>query len=135
MFKFKRMINTNASCPEPEFLEVTDNEAVIEGEAMYLSAGKLTKATGTTKPTHIALAGVEGKAGVKDFPAFLITPNMLFEAPVTFSSPAKPLVVGTKVTIGTDGEGITDVVTSGVCTIKDTLQATKTGDAVVVAFE
>lgn len=136
MFDLRKIINGRLNVPEPEFLPVTASEEYKEGEALTLSSGKLTKASGTTKPTHIAAKTYTAPAtGAEPLPCFRIDKSMRFEAPVTFSSTPNALVVGSKVTLGTDGLGVTDVTTSGVATIVDTLDAAATGDKIAVIFE
>lgn len=139
MFNLIKINNGRMNVPEPEYLPTTASETYSQGEALVLSAGKLTKASGTTKPTHIALTSYVAPAtGNKEIPVARIEKNMVFEAPVTFSATAATIVLGSKVTIATDGLGTTDVTTSGVATIVDTLSANDnkaTGDKVLVIFE
>lgn len=133
MFKLIKILNGRMNVPEPEFLPVTANEEYTEGEALKIASGKVTKASGTNAPTHIAL-GAEVKDGI--LPVARIDKTMVFEAPVTYSDTALAVVLGTKLTIATDGAGVTDVTTSGVATVVDTLDANKTaGDKVLVIFE
>lgn len=138
MFDLRKILNGRMNVPEPDYLPVTGGESYNEGEALVLSAGKLTKCGATAKPTHIAAKTYTAPAtGGDPLPCFMIDKAMRFEAPVTFSGAenAVPLVVGAKVTIHTDGMGVTDTTTSGVATIVDTLDAAATGDKVVVIFE
>lgn len=124
MFNCKKIINGRMNVPETESLPTTAGETYTEGEALYLSGGKLTKASGTTKPTHISLADYTAPAsGNKDLPCFRIEKNMVFEVPVTFSTTAAAIVVGSKLTVATDGLGVTDVTTSGVVTVVDAQEA------------
>lgn len=61
---------------------------------------------------------------------------MVFAVPVTYSSTAVAVVLGSKVTVDNDGLGVTDVTTSGVATVVDTLDAkTAAGDEIEVIFE
>lgn len=122
MFNCKKIINGRMNVPETESLPTTASEVYKEGEALVLSGGKLTKATG--KPTHISLADYTAPAsGQKELPCFRIAPNMVFEVPVTFSETAVAIVVGTKLKVDTDGLGVTDVTTGGVITVVDALEA------------
>ena len=133
MFNLIKILNGRMNVPEPEFLPVTASEEYKEGEALKIASGKVTKASGTTVPTHIAL-GVEAKGGL--LPVARIDRTMVFEVPVTYSSTANAIVLGTKLTITDDGTGVTDVTTNGVATVVDTLGANKTaGDKVLVIFE
>lgn len=137
MFNLTKIVNGRINVPEPEYLPTTASEAYVEGEALVLSSGKLTKASGTTKPTHIALKTYTAPAtDNEDLPVARIDKSMVFEAPVTYSSNAVAIVLGSKLTIATDGCGVTDVTTSGVATVVDTLDANKVaGDKVLVIFE
>ncbi len=124
MFNCKKIINGRMNVPETESLPTTASEVYKEGEALVLSSGKLTKASGTTKPTHISLADYTAPAsGQKELPCFRIAPNMVFEVPVTFSETAVAIVVGAKLKVDTDGLGVTDVTTGGVITVVDALEA------------
>lgn len=137
MFYLKKIINGRMNVPEPEYLPTTPSVDYSEGMALVLSSGKLAKATGTTKPTHIALKTYEAPAtGNEDLPVARIEKNMVFSAPVTFSSEAKPIVLGSKLTIAADSLGVTDVTTSGVATVVDTLSVgTTSGEEIHVIFE
>lgn len=139
MFYCKKILNGRMNVPETESLPTTPNEAYKEGEALVLSGGKLTKASGTTKPTHISLADYAAPAsGNKELPCYRIASNMVFEVPVTFSSPAKAIEVGTKLTLTDNGLGVTDVTTNGVVTVVDTRDANtnkENGDTVSVIVE
>ncbi|MBR2616186.1 MAG: hypothetical protein IKC69_05865 [Clostridia bacterium] len=55
MFRLLKIENARMNVPEPEYLEVTANEAVEEGEALVLSAGKLTKCGAKVAPEYIAM--------------------------------------------------------------------------------
>lgn len=136
MFYLSKIINGRINVPEPEYLPTTPSEVYAEGEALVLSNGKLTKATG--KPTHIAMKSYTAPAAdCKDLPVCRIEKNMVFSAPVTFSAEPKAVVLGSKLTIAGDGLGVTDVTTSGVATVVDVLNADNkvTGEKVHVIFE
>ena len=137
MFNLRKIVNGRMNVPEPEYLPTTPSEVYAEGEALVLSAGKLTTATGTTKPTHIALKSYNAPAtDNKELPVARIEKNMVFEVPVNYSGTPAAIVLGTKLTVATDGCGVTDVTTNGVATVVDTLNANKTaGDTVLVIFE
>lgn len=137
MFDLRKIENMRMNVPEPVMLTPTASETFKEGEALYLSSGAATKASGTTKPTYIcAEAYVAPSSGARKIAAYRITPEMIFEVPVDFSSTPVALVVGTKVTGSSDGLGATDVTTSGVLTIVDKLNAGSTdGDKILVRVE
>lgn len=134
MFKLAKIINGRQNVPEPEYLPTTSGVAYKIGDALVISSGGLIKATGTTKPTHIAMKTITGTGA--EIPVARIEKNMVFEAPVTYSSTANAIVLGTKLTIADNSAGVTDVVTDGVATVIDTLGANKNdGDKVLVIFE
>ncbi len=134
MFDLRKILNGRMNVPEPEQLPVTDGESYFEGEALVLANGKLTKCGATSKPTHLAAKTYTAPAsGGVPLPCFMIDKAMRFEVPITVSS-AVP-VVGSKVTLDTDGLGVTDTTSGGVATIVDTNDAAATGDKVVVIFE
>lgn len=124
MFKLMRYENARLNVPEPIFHQADGTISI--GEALVLNGGKLAKCGTTTKPTHIAMGdSVNGKVA-----ACLVNPNMVFEVPVT-EAPAS-LVVGNKVTISSDGLGVTATTASGVVTIESLNGATAAGDSIVV---
>lgn len=137
MFNLRKIVNGRMNVPEPEYLPTTPSVEYAEGMALVLSSGKLVKATGTTKPTHIAMKTYTAPAtGNEDLPVMRIEKNMVFAAPVTFSSTANAIVLGTKLTIATDSLGVTDVTTNGVATVVDTLSVgTTSGEEIHVIFE
>ncbi len=78
MFDLRKIINGRQNNPEPEYLPTTPSEEYKEGEALVLTSGKLTKASGTTKPTHIALKSYVAPAtDNEDLPVARIDKNML----------------------------------------------------------
>lgn len=132
MFKLLKIENARLNVPEPEYLDAKDGEAIEMGETLVLSAGKLTKCSGTTKPTHIAM-GVKAAADAdRRIPACRLEPNQVYEAPVTASPTA--LVPGVKVTIHTDGLQLTATTSDGVATVVDTCGAKAIGDKIIVRF-
>ena len=101
--------------------------AVTEGQALVLSSGKLVKATG--KPTFIALASGAENAEIA---VGRVEPNQIYEVPVT-AAPTS-LAVGAKVTVATDGLGVTATTTDGVAEIVDLNGATAANDTIYVRF-
>lgn len=73
MFNLRKIINGRMNVPEMELLPVTASESFVMGEALVLSSGKLTKASGTTKPTHIAAKDYSAPAsGAEKLPCYRI---------------------------------------------------------------
>ena len=130
MFKLLKIENARLNVPEPEYLTVTESEAVSEGEALVLASGKLTKCGATVAPTYIAMASLSADAEKREIAVCRIEKNQVYEVPVTATPTA--LKVGDKVTLHTDGLQVTATTTSGVITIVSLNGATAAGDKVVV---
>ena len=99
MFKLIKIENGRQNVPEPEYLDVTNNETVEIGEALVLSSGKLTKCLATTKPKFISMGKVAAADSERTVAVCRIEKNMVFEAPVTYSSTANDIILGTTLTI------------------------------------
>ncbi len=130
MFHLVRIENARMSIPEPEYLEAAAGEAIVPGEALVLTNGKLTKCGATTAPVYISLAGVGAAEGDREIPVCRAEKNQLWRVPVT-SSPAA-LVSGTKVTLHTDACQVTATTEGGVVTVADTLGASAAGAEILV---
>lgn len=133
MFKLIKILNSGANTPEPIILAKAD-ATVAQGELLVQSGGKLTKASATTAPTHIALARAE--AADAEAVCATITPDMIFECPVMAGTPSA-LVVGTKVCLEITGDttvGVNTTTASGVATVYNTLSASALGDKILVKF-
>lgn len=136
MFRPVRILNAGTNVPEIFRLPATAGTAYKAGDALVLTSGALTHATATVKPTYIAAADVGADSTL--VPVYAVTPDMIFEAPVT-ASPAA-LVIGSVVTLAVDGTGsnaygVTATTTSGVATIVDLCHAAAAGDTVRVKFQ
>ena len=180
MFKLTKINNSRMNVPEPEYLPPTASESFVEGEALVFSSGKLTKATGTTKPTHICLKKYTAPASNAE------TSLVIAYAPIWYSrlistrrvsrlarygsiflgkkyytglvrlgayvyaevaAPAVadiasyyekvPVVLGTKLTIATDGVGVVNNTTSGVATVVDEMSVNelRNGGNITVVIE
>ena len=130
MFKLIKIENARMNVPEPVFHEVTEDEAVVMGEALVLTDGKLTKCGATVKPEFIAMADCAADAAKRLIPAARVEPNQLYEVPVQ-AAPTS-LVEGGKVTLHTDGLQVTATTTSGVVTVESLNGAAVAGDSIVV---
>lgn len=130
MFKLIKIENARMNVPEPVFHEVTEDEAVVMGEALVLTDGKLTKCGATVKPEFIAMADCAADAAKRLIPAARVEPNQLYEVPVQ-EAPTR-LVEGSKVTLHTDGLQVTATTTSGVVTVESLNGAAAAGDIIVV---
>lgn len=130
MFRLLKIENARMNVPEPEYLDVTDAEAVDEGEALVLTSGKLTKCGATAAPQYIAM-GVKTAADTnRTLPVCRVEKNQVYAVPVTAAPSA--LVAGNKVTLHTDGLQVTATTTSGVVTVVDLNGATAAGDEIIV---
>ena len=133
MFKLIKIENARMNVPEPEFLEVTAYEAIVEGEALVLSSGKLTKCGTTTKPAFIAMAALAAAATKRVIPVCRVESNQLYEVPIYKSSTTLSIpAVGAAVCLKSDGVALTDATTSGVVTIVDKNGAAAEGDTIIV---
>ena len=130
MFKLIKIENARMNVPEPVFHEVTEDEAVVMGEALVLTDGKLTKCGATVKPEFIAMADCVADAAKRLIPAARVEPNQLYEVPVQ-AAPTS-LVEGSKVTLHTDSLQVTATTTSGVVTVESLNGAAAAGDIIVV---
>ena len=92
---------------EPQILPV-GAAAVVSGQALTLSAGKLVKAAG--KPTFVALA--DGASGA-EIPVGRVESNQVYEVAL----PIGGVTVGAKYTLSTDGTGITTNTSDGVAEV------------------
>lgn len=133
MFNLVKIENGRQNVGETVFLEVTASEAITKGEALVVSSGKLTKCGATAKPKYIALRDLSATATNRVIGVDPVTPGCIFET--TFSATPTSLVVGSVVTLHTDGLQVTATTTSGVATIVNMLGATASGDKVAVKFE
>lgn len=130
MFRLLKIENARMNVPEPEYLDVTDAEAVEEGEALVLTSGKLTKCGATVTPQYIAM-GVKTAVDTKRvIPVCRVEKNQVWAVPISVA-PAS-ITVGSKVTLHTDGLQVTATTTSGVVTVVDLNGATAAGDEIVV---
>lgn len=101
------------------------------GDALSIVNGLLTKATGSTKPTHIS-AGIGTKASND-----LLAVNPIFEGyefETTFAESGTSLKVGAKVTIHTDAAQVTAATSDGIAEIVTIEGGGASGSKVVVKF-
>lgn len=130
MFKLIKIENARMNVPEPVFREVTASEAVVMGEALVLTSGKLTKCGATVKPEFIAMADCASDEAKRIIPVARVEANQLYEVPVQ-TAPTS-LVEGSKVTLHTDGLQVTATTTNGVVTVENLNGAAAAGDVIVV---
>ena len=114
--------------PPIKYLPVTASEDVVLGEALVLSAGKLTKCGATVKPAFMAV-GPKNAAG--EAPVIAVQDYMTFET--TLQAAGSSLKIGDKVTLHTDGAQVTATTASGVAEIVS-MEGTTVGSSVLVKF-
>ena len=108
-----KIFKRNVTAIEP-MLEMEAGEAIAVGTLLKVNnTGKVVKTTGTTAPVYYAMGkSHDGKVNVVQ-----VLKDMEFEAEVVATEGANSLVVGNKVTIGSDGLTVTATTTSGVAEI------------------
>ena len=132
MFKLIKIENGRQNVPEPEYLDVAASEAVAIGEALVLTAGKLTKCGPTATPTHISMGEVSASATKRTIAACRVESNQVYE--VECSAVPAALVPGDKVTLTTDALGVTATKESGVAKVVALNGAAAAGDKITVRF-
>lgn len=106
MFALKRILNGRINAPEPLLLPTKAGEAYTAGEALKVSAGALTKASGDVSALYIGAENYTAPAGGgRPLACYRITGDMLFEAPLTALGNTQK--VGARLTLSSDGLGVT----------------------------
>ena len=134
MFKLIKIQNSGRNVPELEKLRKLSHIKIKAGEAIILDDGDIASCPATVVPPYIAFADAdENCSNVVCYP---VSKDIIFET--TVKGDPRALLVGYKVTIGTDSEGNSTCVTSttdeGIATIVSLDGATKTGDKITVRF-
>ena len=132
MFKLIRIENGRMNVPSPAYYEVTANEAVYEGEALVLNAGKLTKCGTTTKPDFIAMGDKTATAEDRMLAVSKCAPNQIYEVEGSGTTAPTSLVPGAKIKLGADGLTVVADTTSGVVTVENLNGAAAAGDTIIV---
>ncbi len=133
MFRLVKILNGRTNQAEPVKLATTASESYSVGEALVLSGGALTKCGATEKPTYIAAADYTAPAAEQaPLTAYPVSDGMIFECPV--GAAPTSLHIGDKVTLATDGQGVTATTASGVATVWDLAGAAASGDKILVTF-
>lgn len=110
-----------------EYYEGTANEEIVLGEALVMTDGKLTKCGATATPEFISMGSGTGEV----VPVVRVMEEDVYAAPLTASGTS--LNVGDKVTLATDGVGVTATTTSGVFELTQ-INGTAVGDTVLGIF-
>lgn len=111
-----RVVSGNTYSEPYELLPCGSGTSYAPGQGLVISSGVATIATGTTKPTYICQEKKTGVTG-ESVQAVRITPDLTLEA--ALSAAGTDLLVGSAVTIASDGIRLTATTTSGVATIVD----------------
>lgn len=107
-----------------EYYLMTNNEAVVVGQALKMTAGRLTKAAATDTPEFISQCTQAAEAVAKTpVPVIRVTELDEYETTSTAAVPASN--IGAKVTLHTDAAQVTNTTTSGVFLISATDGANK----------
>lgn len=104
---------------------------LVPGTLLYLNAGKLAVASGTTKPQFIAQHSGTTSDG-QQIAVEKIKESTIYET--TCSAAFTSIKIGNKVTIGTDGLTVTATTDSGVATVVG-IDGTTVGSKILVRFE
>lgn len=106
-----------------EYYLLTDAEGATAGEALKQVSGRLTKAAATDTPEFISLRTQAAETTSKtSLPVIRVTESQEFET--TSTATVASTLVGSKVTLHTDGAQVTATTTSGVFLISSTNGAT-----------
>lgn len=101
------------------------------GTLLYLNAGKLAVAAGTTKPQFIAQHSGTTADG-QDIAVEKIKESTIYEAPCSASFTS--VQVGAKVTVDTTGKKVTATTEGGIATVVG-IGGTDVGSKILVRFE
>lgn len=125
-FIFQDDYNTS---PQLDYAAATANESYVPGELLKIASGKVTKAAGTDAPVYLS-NGVLSNAKDGD-QLQVIRLHRNHKLKTTLSAAGTSLVVGNKVTIGTDGLQATATTTGGVLEIVDIIDSAAGGEVIV----
>jgi len=124
---FKVVGSLEGAQPPFEYFLLTDNEGATLGEALSQTSGRLTKCAATGTPEFIALRSRTAEAtSVTPLPVIRVTENIEFSTQSMATVAAT--LIGSKVTLHTDGLLTTATTSSGVFEISATDGATTTSD-------
>ena len=110
---FKRNKCLDGASNPFEYYLLTNGEGAVEGEALVLSSGRLTKCGATATPEFISLK-TQALQATSTIPLPVIRVRDEDEFVTTCTAALDGADVGTKLTLHTDGVQVTDTTTSGV---------------------
>ncbi len=106
-FDVKKILGGRENVPETLYLPAKGGESYAAGEALILSEGALTLASGDLAVSYIALESYEApESGARALAVFRVLPGMVFEVPASATS-SSVQIPGAFVTIGSDGLTVT----------------------------
>lgn len=121
---FDLIRNLDGASNPVEYYLLTDNEAATLGEALVQTNGRLTKCGATAIPEFISLRNQAAETtSVTVLPVIRVTETDEFET--TSTATVASTLVGSKVTLHTDGGQVTATTASGVFMITSTDGANK----------
>lgn len=109
---FKRVKSLTGAVDPFEFRQMTNNEGATLGEALVETNGKLTKCGADKTPEYIAEATVGAATPGAFVPVSRVREDVEYETTATATVAAT--VIGSKVTLHTDGLQVTATTTNGV---------------------
>ena len=121
--------NSGNFAPVLKTIPADSETSYKSGDALVVTGGKATKATGTTKPEYICATTGEG---LEEVAAIQVTPTQEYRT--EFSADASAVAIGAKVTIGTSADNVTATTTNGVAEIITKYGTGEAGTDVVVRF-
>lgn len=116
---FDRIKTLDGTSAPLEYYLMTDNEAVVMGEALKMTNGRLTKAGATDIPEFVSMRAQAAENPAKT-PIPVIRVTEIDEYETTSTAAVAATLVGQKVTLHTDGAQVTNTTTSGVFLISAT---------------
>ncbi len=120
---FKQASSLSGSSDPYEYYLLTDNEGATRGEALVQTSGRLTKCGATATPEFIAVCDRTAEStSVTPLPVIRVKEDREFETLSTAT--VASTVIGSKVTLATNGTQVTATTTSGVFEISHTDGAT-----------
>ena len=133
MFVISKILGGRQNVAETLELPCTPSTTYTVGEALVVTNGALAKASGGVAAKYIAAESYAApSSGARKLRCYRITPDMLFEAPISAYS-ASTQKVGAKVTFGTDGLTLTATAAeAGGAEIVDLGNASQKGDKITV---
>jgi hypothetical protein len=120
---FKQNSSLNGASDPWEYYLLTDAEGVTMGEGLVQTNGRLTKAGATVTPEFIAQRAQAAEAtSVTPIPVIRVKEDREFET--TSTATVAATLIGSKVTLATNGTQVTATTTSGVFEVSHTDGAT-----------